>query len=241
MSSKISYRNQGLTQETLVNYNIEQHNKRSHSSEKSIFTRTVTLHLPLFLTIPVWKRHSYTLEDIHCTLEFFSSVHLWQCALLFGISASGSAIKLAFSTPESMVYGSKAIVIRKIEKIIQNQYDFPKKGSVLDTVRDDHIPPLPLHRLDTVTFENLMSYLPQKPVCMLETILIQDYVTWKDIMIVPLWIEKEAVYCIRIVLQTVFSGSDRMQNTCLSTRPLQIQIGDTLYAGLEEAMFFVSE
>lgn len=235
----IKYTHSGLTQQTTVHYNIE--NSKRHISEKNfVFTRVVHLHLPLFLTIPVWKRHGYSMADIHVTLEFFSSIHLWQCALLYGISASNSAIKLAFATPESMVYGSKAIVIRKIEKVLQQTHDFPTSGTVLDTIRDDHIPPLPLHSLDSETYDQLLSHMPPQPVNMLDTIFYKDYFQWKDIKVVPLWIEKEALYCIRIICMDEFRNSERVKTPCLSNRPLDIRVGQMEFAGVEEAMFFVS-
>jgi hypothetical protein len=236
----ITYLFDGLTQQTTVKYNI-QNCKRHLVPKKFVFTRVVNLHLPLFLTIPLWKRHGYSMIDIHTTLEFFSSIHLWQCALLYGISASNSAIKLAFATPESMVYGSKAIVIRKIEKVLKQTFDFRQTGSVLDTVRDDHIPPLPLHRLDAATYLQLLLRLPKQPVNMLETIYFDDCYNWNGIQVVPLWMEKDALYCVRIINKTVFSNSGRVRKQCLSNRPLDIVIKENSFAGVEEAMFFISE
>jgi hypothetical protein len=234
----IVYCHEGLSQETEMNYNMI-NCKRIICDTNYMFTRSLKLHLPLFLTIPLWKRHGYSMSDIHVTLEFFSSIHLWQCALLLGISASNSAIKLAFSTPESMVYGSKAIVIRKIEKILQESFDFDTIGSVLDKIRDDHIPPLPIHSIDTSVFQTLCQYVPTQPFDMLNLIVFDDLFMWNGIKVVPLWIEKGALYCVRIIDRTVFDDSKRVKKDCLSTRPLNIKVGSDHYAGIEEAMFFV--
>ena len=227
---------EGLTQITMYNYTLSED---EFKPQQNVFERIVRLNLPLFLTVQVWQRHGYTLNDIKTTLEYFPAIHLWQCALLHGISASNSAIKLAFSTPESMVYGSKAIVIRKIEKMISQNYQFSNiYPSVLDVLREDHIPPIPIHPLNELEWYKLTSLLPTTPLTnLLETIYYKNYFQWKDIFMVPLWVEKEAIYTIRIVTEKTFNTSGRTQNT-ISTRPLDIRIGNDVYCGVEEACFF---
>jgi hypothetical protein len=225
----------GLTQMTTYNYEVDD----SRRVGGNTFSRIVALTLPLFLTMDVWKRHNYSVSDIKSTLEYFSAVHLWQCALLHGVSPSNSAIKLAFSTPESMVYGSKAIVIRKIEKILIQQHNFPEKGSVLDTLREDHIPPIPIHCLATTAFNKCSSLLPTKPVNLLSELTFDCYFQWKDIYMVPLWIEKDALYMIRIIPKKVFLESGRLKNNSLSNQPVKILIQGEEYCGVEESCFFM--
>ena len=69
----INYEHDGLTQKKISNYN-------SHSStslsQSDIFQIDIRLNLPLFLTIPVWIRHGYSLIDIRTTLDYFSALHL---------------------------------------------------------------------------------------------------------------------------------------------------------------------
>lgn len=238
MNLAITYLHEGLTQQTVLKYNLV-NSKREITNAENVFQRNVNLNLPLFLTSPLWERHGYSLADIHTTLEYFSSIHLWQCALLYNISASNSAIKLAFSTPESMVYGSKAIVIRKIEKVLKNNLKFNTCSvSVLDTIRDDHIPPLPIHVLDVKTYQELVDRIPEQPLNMLDTIYFDDFFYWKDIKVVPLWIEQDALYCIRVLELSVFKDSERVKKESLCNRPLDIVIGDKCFAGVDEAMFF---
>ena len=62
----IMYTNKGLTQISTMYYNKSE---KTSSNSSSNITRTVTLHLPLFLTIPLWIRHGYSMKDIHTTLE----------------------------------------------------------------------------------------------------------------------------------------------------------------------------
>lgn len=236
----VTYAEDGLVQQNECGYDMI-NDKRVNTTLRGSFHRTVQLHLPLFLTLPVWIRHGYSTRDIRTTLEYFASIHLWQCALLYGISISNSAIKLSFSTRESMVYGSKAIVIRKIEKAVQNIHDFTSNSHVLDTVRVDHIPPLPLHRMLKPQFHELVQLLPTQPVDLMQSIVFERSLTWRGIDIVPLWFEQDALYCIRIVPLQVFVNSQRMQHACLSNRPLDVWVSGTQFAGTEEAMFFVPE
>ena len=199
--------------------------------------RSIDLNLPLFLTVPLWERHGYSLSDIAVTLEFFSAIYLWQTALFFDISPSNSAIKLSFSSPESMVYGSKAIVIRKILRHIRNTYSFNTGASVLDTGRVSHIPPLPVHKIDHDFYHQLLEAVPTEEVDMLGTIQFKRVFTWRSIWVVPMWLEDRALYCVRVVTPEDFQACGR-QNKCLSNRPLDVRVGDTRYCGVEEALFF---
>ena len=235
----INYEHDGLTQKKISNYN-------SHSStslsQSDIFQIDIRLNLPLFLTIPVWIRHGYSLIDIRTTLDYFSALHLWQCALLFGIPISSSAIKISFATPDAMIYGSKAIVIKKIERILRQTSLFDQSNTILDTSRDDHIPPLPLHKVDTNFYNVLLGILPKNQLDIMCKIHFEKYISWKDISVVPLWIEKRAIYCVRIIPTDIYKSSGRtLRHDQLSTRPLDICIGNVSYAGLEEAMFFMCD
>lgn len=232
--SKIETLHSGLTQKSYLEYSLED-GKRVSGSD---FVRTVMLNLPLFLTIDVWRRHGYTLSDVKTTLEYFSSVLLWQYGLLHGIVASNSAIKVSFSTPESMVYGSKAIVIRKISKLLVQEYGLHNnKPSVLDTIREDHVPPIPLHTLNKKKWNDLYKMLPENANLMRQ-IKFSTAFEWKDILLVPLWLEKGAIYTIRIVPYEVFAESQRDHSSSLSNKPYDIWVDEKQFCGLEEACFF---
>lgn len=232
----IIYKHEGLTQVLQWSYNVKNCRRYSNNTEHQ-FEQVIKLNLPLFMTIPVWKRHGYSISDITTTLNFFSSMHLWQCALLFGIIPSNSAIKIAFSTRQSMVFGSKAIVIRKLVKLLEDI--FTEDGSVLDDIRDDHIPPLPLHKINIAQYEKIYKWLPKKKINMLKDIYIEDFVRWKDIKIAPLYVEKGALLCVRIIDVDVFNKSKRDKKS-LSNKPLSIIIKSVQYVGVEECMFFVT-
>eukprot|EP01047_Picozoa_sp_COSAG01_P084101 COSAG01_NODE_17905_length_1115_cov_1.334646_2_plen_219_part_01 len=217
----IVYLNEGLTQTR----NAKLYFKKMPKQIKNV-ERHIILNLPLFMTIPVWRRHNYSLSDIRLTLSDFNALHLWQCALLLGIAASNSAIKLAFSTPESMVYGSKAIVINKIQKLLKTNYNFNDDNpSTLDTKRDDHVPPLPIHKLSVTDYHFLKSILPSTMPKLMEVVEYRNYFSWKDIKIVPLWKDKEDLYCVRIVPLTTFENSRSVNfktHKALCHRPLTV-------------------
>lgn len=227
----------GLTQRVVFNYSLED----SHRVLGNMFERVVELNLPLFLTHDVWKRHNYSITDITTTLEYFSALHLWQCALLYGISPSNSAVKLAFSTPESMVYGSKAIVIRKIRKVLIQSQQFAGSTSVLDMKREDHIPPIPIHNLNQEMWDLLVRNLPQKPVDLLDVIEYVEGLYWNGVLMVPIWFEKGAIYAVRVVHQRVFDACGRVKYPALSNKPLHILIDQDTYCGVEEACFFIND
>lgn len=223
---------QGLLQEVREVYDttLDGTNKAG-----TTFERHIQLQLPLFLTAEVWRRHQYSLHDVRTTLNYFSPMHLWQCCLLYGMLPSNSAIKLAFCAPESMTYGSKAIAIRKIEKTIGNE--FLDRPNVLDVQREDHVPPLPLHEIDN--WNQLYALLPHTNVRLLGRLQFSESFPWRGIELVPLWLEKGAIYAVRVVSKTTFQESHRVKRDSLSTRPLQIFIGNHEYCGVEEACFFV--
>jgi hypothetical protein len=229
---------EGLTQVSEVEY-MTVDCKRVSQGESMPFKRQIKLNLPLFLTKEVWIRHNYSLSDVHTTLEFFSSLLLWQTAILNGIMTSNSTVKLAFSSPESMVYGSKAIVIRKLERMMDDIFDFPRK-SVLDTERCLHVPPIPIHTIAKEEWQDMYNNLPSLTQNnLLVPIYVNKFFKWKDIMIVPMWLEKGAIYCVRIVTADVFNSSGR-KDDAICRKPLYIIVHGKQYRGLEESCFFDS-
>ena len=231
---------EGLIQQTTMTYNLDEDMKRCPGTT---FCRRISFHLPLFLTVEFWKRHEYSLQDIRTTLQFFASVHLWQCALLYGgISPLNSAIKLAFSKPESMIYGSKAIVIKNIIKKLhdEQQYSFSDKDpSVLDTLRQDHIPPLPLHKLSAVDWESLVNLTPTEPVDLLSGLTYPYAFAWKDIHLVPLAFEKGAIRAMKIIRSEVFYASGRVKRESMSNQPVAVRIAGQEYCGVDELCLFL--
>ena len=198
------------------------------------------LHLPMFLTEQVWERCEYSIDDIKTTLEYFSALLLWQCALVYDITPSNSAIKLGFSTPESMIYGSKAIVIRKIYKKLCSK--FIKKDSVLDKTCIDHIPPIPVHRLSAHKWSALQQMVPKnnENTNLLCNLYYDSIFMWKDIQMVPLNYEQNYIYCVRIIPEEIFHTSNRIQNPSLSNRPLSIYVRNQKYYGIEETCLFTN-
>lgn len=240
--NSVQYHHEGLTQ--LKNIRFAQDGTPIKSDHGNVDVSNIKvsfcLTLPLFLTCKVWQRHNYSLEDIQTTLEFFSSHHLWQRALLLDIHPSVSAIKVSFATAEAMVFGSKAIAIKKIKHALRSRSGPFPQVSVLDKTRMDHIPPLPLYQVSNQKIEQLRTLLPPANTMLLRTIFYACYIKWKDILIVPVWEEQDAIYCVRIISKALFSQTQRARDISLSTRPLDIRIGEEDYCGLEEAMFFVA-
>lgn len=209
-----------------------------------VIEKTVDLKLPLFMTLDVWKRHGYSLGDIQTTLEYFSSVHIWQCALMLGISPCSSAIKLSFASPESIVFSSKCIAIKKILRVLKQEGLFDEGVSVLDIARKDHIPPIPVHLVTDANYQLLDDMIPKK-VDHFNPMFYPQVFEWSDIVMVPLWVEGDAIYATRVVAKEEFDRSRRHSGDIQATKPLDIRVGTadhvqsaTMYCGVEEVCFF---
>ena len=240
-----NYGNEGLNQSQKLHFDNIGHVHLTHvESPLSNVTLTLQLCLPLFLTQKLWRRYKYNIANINTTLEVFNPRHLWQLATLYGILPNISAIKLSFETPESMVFGSKAIVIKKLVAQVKKQFQYDKHTcSALDLTRLDHVPPLPVCTINEHVWQKWANLIPkQQPPALLDVLHFSEVVCWNGILLVPLWIENlDALFCVRVITSAVFEQSHRNRYPCLSTQPLRIQTPDNSYAGVEECVFFMPE
>lgn len=223
----------GLLMSSITKYNAQGFNG-------SDFTRNISIQMPLFLTHDVWVRHDYSLKDILKTLECFTAKHLWQCALLYDISASHSAIKFTFSHPEHFVFGSKTIVIQKIKKVLERM-SWPKQG-VLDLELCTHIPPLPKHIISKVDMQYLISNIPTVLPSTGKPTHYSSVFEWRDIYLVPFEMENDnTLSCVRVIPMEIFKASGRMNHNSLTHLPLSIMVKGKAYAGVEEWCLFTSK
>ena len=196
------------------------------------FRRYFDLKLPSFMTVDMWRRHGYSLTDIRTTLKYFTANDLWQCALHLGIQMSGSSIRLSFSSPVSMVFGSKSIAIKKIMHKAES-FGFGHTNSVLDTSHEDHIPPLPVHTLDRKAWSEMMALFHNRPINYLGVNEFDGTFEWGRVLFLPLWREDEAIYAVRVVRE--FHSSV----TSLATSPIDFDVRGERMFGVEESCFFV--
>ena len=233
---KICYSHEGLGQTFKETYN------RSKASRipGCGFVRTIHLTLPLFLTPQVWQRHEYSIADIATTLEYFSVRHLWQCASLFSISVSNSAIRFNFDTHDCLTFTSKAVVIKKITKFLASEY--VSNISVLEKSKAQHVPPIPLHLLCASEWGKLCSLLPSAmPSDFLVTLHYPGFYQWRHIAVVPLAQEGVDIYVVRIVAQAVYEESTRYKTHSIAHRPLVFCIDGNIYYGVDECCYFTQE
>ena len=232
----IQYSNEGLTQTSRIT-------KITYINETPIKTICVLqVSLSLFLTIPVWIRHDYSFDDIRNTIRKFDSNSLWKCASLFGIQPSRSSIKLSFSNPTSITFGSKSVVCKKLMKyIINNFHQFSNNQSVITDLNNGHVPPIPSHNLTLVEYNEIVQNLPEIPLNLLSVLHFRKCFQFKDISYVPLWIEANYIYCIRIITEVNYLKSRECRlKSGVGNRPVQIYIKNKLYYGLEESMYFTT-
>jgi hypothetical protein len=232
----------GITQITKFSYKVDKNGRRVRVTQNGDMCRTMNMRLPLIFSPEVWSRHDYSLEDVIDTLNYFRSIHLWQLAVTLGVPLSNSSVKLAFSSPTSMVFSSKAIVMVKIATHLRKHYKFPAQ-SVLDRTHEDHVPPLPVHRIPARTYQMWMGRTPQEKTetSMLTENEVEHLFTWKDILLVPMWMEKDCIYMIRVIDEHTFHASKRDCDS-LSTRPIHFRCKGFLFYGLvDEAAFFLPD
>ena len=246
---------EGLTQKLSVHYTSEEGRRTlvspNHTNQhRVVYKRDVCFHLPLFLTPSVWKRYGFSLADIKTTIVWNQTEHLYQLGLLHGISPSNSAVKIAFSSRTSLVFSSKAIISKKIVQQLEQRfaeklahrlcyfYRFPEE-SCLDTVRQDHVPALPLVVVSLEVFEYWCKQIPDD-FREIDGGHWKEAWTFKDIQMVPFWIEKGALLMTRIIAKSVFDASGRISDS-LATKPIRVTIGrkQKEYCGVEEACFLV--
>lgn len=235
----ISTDNEGLNQCTEFSYTVSDCGKRTCTTNGPM-RRKVRMKLPLLLSPEVWMRHNYSFEDIIDTLNYFKSIHLWQVAMLLGIQLHASSVKLSFSTPSSMVFSSKAIVLVKIanqlKKCFPQQYN---AVNVLDRSHEDHVPPLPVHRIDTEEYQTWKRRTPlETDIKMLRPNKVDHVFHWKDIVLVPMWMEGDCIYMVRVVNKEVYEQSTRDTDSISTMPPRFIYQGTMLY-GVDEAAFFL--
>jgi hypothetical protein len=226
----------GLVQTNVSEYSLDKSGKRINKVEGCSFIRcTIRLHLPLFLNPETWVRHSYSKRDIFETLSAFLPVHLWQFALLLNIIPSSSAVSVSFSTNESLIIGSKAIVVKKIENELQNL----DLGSVdqLDKEFEYHIPPIPRH---SITSDHFNRVSKDALLCdksdLLKPLHLENPIALCGCQWVGLKTERKglAVMCSRIVPWSTYVQSGRPFDT-MATRPFDIRINGSRFAGTEES------
>jgi hypothetical protein len=228
-----------LVQKSTYCYSPTKDGKRV-SDGKNTFRRVVTLTLPLMFSPFVWLRHRYSYEDVVDTLNCLRSIHLWYLALLFGIQMSSSSIKIAFSTPRAMTFSSKAIIMLKIAQHLKQTYSFSNENK-LDKQVDDHVPPLPVHRIHSNTYSYWKVRAQKQNIHMLTINIIKEAFQWQQLTLLPMWMEGDYIYMVRMVKRERLEESRRPIDS-LVTQPIDIQYCGERWAGLtDEVMFFAPE
>ena len=233
---------QGLTQITHIPYTHETDGRRTLSTAKRCSTRTMRLCLQLLFTPEVWVRHQYSLEDVVDTLNYFKSNQLWKLAVLLGIPLSNSSVKISHSSPTSMVFSSKAIVMVKIVAFLRKHYIFPDK-SVLDKTHDDHVPQLPVHHIPASEYYKWKALAPSEPnaISVLKKNTVEEFFDWNGIQMVPMALEGDHIYMIRVVRADVFEKSQRDHHS-MAARPFHFLLDDVLFYGcIDESAFFLPQ
>jgi hypothetical protein len=236
----------GLLQKTEFYYTLGENGKRclvtNPTNTQGLMRRRMVMNLPLSFSPDTWVRHRYALADVIETLNYFRALHLWQLAVLLGIPLSNSAVKLSFAIPTSMVFSSKAIVLMKIANHLRQYYTFPK-SHVLDKTKEDHVPPLPVHRIPSTMYQEwkLCTPVDKTQISMLTQNKIERLLSWNNIQFAPMYMEGDYIYTIRVVSKEIHDQSGREADS-LATKPVDILCADKLYCGLyDEAVFFLPE
>lgn len=241
----IKTEHEGLTQCATFHYRVDPDGRRIQvkTPEDGTLRRTIRMNLPLICCPDMWIRHNYSLEDVVDTLNYIKPYDLWQLAVIFGIQLSNSSVRMAFSAPKSIHLSSKATVMIKIAQLLQKYYVFPSHN-VLDKTHDEHVPALPVHRINARQYHYWKSRTPRERIdtSWLRPNRVSEFYHWREILLTPLWMEGDAIYMIRVVRRQVYIDSGRNIDVPATRPPVYLLGQDETYFGLaDEAAFFLPE
>jgi hypothetical protein len=236
MSWSLITSNEGLTHERRESHDILNGNRVTGS----VFQYHAKLNLPLFLTPELWERHRYTLSDITNTLQSYPVLCLWQCALLFDIKLSNSAVRASCASSESMIFTSKSVVIKKITKYVSEHMGLGQI-SVIDVRDSSHCPPIPKHAISKHRWDALACLTPTNTVDMLQTLYYDGYFEWRNTKFVPLYVNNNCICSMRIVTFDIYSISGRPIFGSMTHKPVDVNIANVHYCGVDEMCLFSLE
>lgn len=203
---------------------------------------TTKMTLPLMITPEVWLRHGYCLSDIKRTLDSFPAQCITQLALIMGIPVSNKQMKIDFTSDLSRTFNAKANHTNKIMQTLTEKKIFPTEPSILDTERLQHVPPLPLHRIENECYQMLKTQWLQSSHVKELDFLQPNYTSrihhWRQVQWIPIGLENEALLMHRVISWDMFIATGRLHKTMVHKPPVFI-IENVTYACLEEACFFV--
>ena len=204
----------------------------------NIIEKRIILKLPLFLNCETWTRHGLSMSDIKSILERFSTHYLWQFALLLNISASPSVVKLSFATPESMLYTSKSVVIKKIMSIVNRYGVFINHRTILCGKLSGYSPVVPVHSIGVERWLALDSLLPASEVDITKPAVYPVVFKWNGIYMVPINKLGKRIYTVRVIKSTYnHHGTGKLCSYYNS--PIRIIAEEEEFSGVDEACFFV--
>jgi hypothetical protein len=234
----------GLTLRSVLGYKCtgKSRNPREQvmNIDKAPYVRKVRFNLPLLATPETWHRHNYSLDDVKSTLELLSCHHLWKLASLLGITTPYFAVQPTFATRTDVKFSDKTPTLLKIMNYVKSNYVLSSRN-VLDRSHEKHNPPLPAHNIPAHEYERLRAIVSQmqKPWSYLHDNHINfDFYPWKDIFLVPISLEKNHIYCMRVVPWSVLVNSGR-DHSPMCNRPLRFIRNNQCYAALTDESCFL--
>lgn len=178
------------------------------------FCREVCINIPPFLTFDVWNRYKYNISsvdrkynDILTTLEAYKADNLYELGVFFEIKLPLSSVRIVFSTGVGVVFGSKSVLVNRLFAFIRSNFPSLSNNqvSILDTVRKDHVPPIPLFKVSSSTYQEILSVLPDSD-NIFHAAKWRKYFTFFGVMSVPFWVELNGIYMMRICKESRFES-----------------------------------
>lgn len=241
----IEYECEGLAQRVRYRYTTDETGRRTVSTSGTAWC-DIRLQLPLCATPAMWQRHNMSLTDVIDVLNTLNIIHLWRLAVLLGFTPPMSSLKPGFATPVAMFFVSKnSVLVRVSGCLLRN---FPWLGnestpSALDKSRRRHVPPCPVHRIPMHEYQTWRdSVRPWKRLSENTDVDDAAFYTWRDITLVALSVEDDAIHAARVVSAAVYHASGRARELqALITRPFVFRRtdGSVWYGLLDEAVFFL--
>lgn len=216
--------------------------KQEEDQKQKHVRRVVRMKLPLNCTPQMWSRYNYSIEDVVDTVNPYPPIVLWRLAVMLGIPLSNSSVKLVFSTPTSMVFASKSIVMTKITLKLAEHYQFQPQ-SILDKQHPDHVPPMPISRVPTAHYQEWRAHTfpNKKSIRMTQLNYVARVFTWQGITIVPLYMEDNSIFCMRVITEDEFEACGRV-SCSMATKPIRFSCQNITYCALvDEAVMMLPE
>lgn len=220
-----------LAQKRVRSYTVDKNKRvyrRSADGEdcggESIYTSSFTMNLPIVLTDEYRNRHRLSLIDYQHIFHAMEVQDLWKLALFYCRDITTSAVQTSpFATSDMVTFGGNTDIVKKLLAYISKTLRLAAEPR-LSSLHDGHKPPLPVHFVDTKTWNSL-----EPP----STTYAHVY-KWADIEVVPMRYYNGYVLMVHVLPRGIHEARYGKPQNLLERRP-EFLIGRVVYTATHES------